>query len=117
MDGEGPAARTIPAKQPAPKIKSFACLQCGMPVTLRGMLQTSSVVCAGCGTVIDVTDENMQIIGAFLSKIKVEPAIPLGTRGQLPDGTFEVIGFMRRVIEVEGVGYQWREYLLFNPYK
>src|SRR5215471_4212339 len=117
MDGEGPAGRTIPAKQPAPKIKSFACLQCGMPVTLRGMLQTSSVVCAGCGTVIDVTDENMQIIGAFLSKIKVEPAIPLGTRGQLPDGMFEVIGFMRRVIEVEGVGYRWREYLLFNPYK
>jgi len=117
MDGEGPAARTIPAKQPAPKIKSFACLQCGMPVTLRGMLQTSSVVCAGCGTVIDVTDENLQIIGAFLSKIKVEPAIPLGTRGQLRDGTFEVIGFMRRVIEVEGVGYRWREYLLFNPYK
>jgi hypothetical protein len=52
-----------------------------------------------------------------VSKTKVEPAIPLGTRGSFPDGKFEVIGFMRRVITVEGVGYRWREYLLFNPYK
>ncbi len=81
------------------------------------MLQTASVVCSACGTVIDISDENMRIISAFISKVKVEPAIPLGTRGKLPDGEFEVIGFMRRVIEIEGVGYRWREYLLFNPYK
>lgn len=105
------------SKPPTPKIKTFKCLQCAQPVTVRAMLQTTSVVCAGCGTVIDISDENMRIISAFISKVKVEPAIPLGTRGNLPDGEFEVIGFMRRVITVEGVGYRWREYLLFNPYK
>ena len=85
---------------PAPQIKTFKCLQCGQPVTLRGMLQTASVVCSACGTVIDISGENMRIISAFISKVKVEPAIPLGTRGKLPGGEFEVIGFMRRVIEI-----------------
>src|SRR5207245_3117487 len=105
-------------KPPPPKAKTFACLSCGSPIRLRGLLQTTSVVCSGCGTVIDVSDnENMRIISAFISRIKVEPAIPLGTRGTFRDGIFEVIGFMRRVITVEGVEYQWSEYLLFNPYK
>ena len=54
---------------------------------------------------------------AFIAKVKIKPAIPLGTRGTLSDGTFDVIGFMQRVIFVEGVGYRWREYLLFNPFK
>jgi hypothetical protein len=30
---------------------------------------------------------------------------------------YEVIGFQRRGINVEGVSYAWHEYLLFNPYK
>jgi len=59
----------------------------------------------------------MRIISAFASRIKVEPAIPLGTRGTFPDGIFEAIGFMQRFIIVEGVEYRWREYLLFNPFK
>src|SRR5215471_5340740 len=108
MDGNKPAT---------PKVKTFNCLQCGRPITLRGLLQTTSVVCSSCGAIIDVSDENMRIISAFASKVKVEPAIPLGSRGTFPDGIFEVIGFMRRVINVEGVDYRWREYLLFNPYK
>src|SRR5215831_9246481 len=108
MDGNKPAT---------PKVKTFNCLQCGRPITLRGLLQTTSVVCSSCGAVIDVGDENMRIISAFASKVHVEPAIPLGSRGTFSDGLFEVIGFMRRVINVEGVDYRWREYLLFNPYK
>lgn len=104
-------------KSEAPKVKIFACLQCGQPVTLRGLLQTTSVVCSSCGTVIDVSDENMQIISAVISRVKLDPDIPIGTRGKLRDGEFEVIGFMRRVIFVEGVGYRWWEYLLFNPFK
>ena len=100
-----------------PKVKTFRCLQCGAAVTLRGLLQTTSVVCSSCGAIIDVSDENMRIISTFASKAKVEPAIPLGSRGKFQDGVFEVIGFMQRVIYVEGVDYHWREYLLFNPYK
>jgi hypothetical protein len=117
MDGNSDAARPAPIKPPTPKVKTFACLQCGHPITLRGLLQTTSVACSSCGTIIDVSDENMQIISAFNAKVKVKPAIPLGTRGTLSDGTFEVIGLMQRVIYVERIAYRWREYLLFNPFK
>jgi Domain of unknown function (DUF4178) len=105
------------SKQAPPKVKTFRCLQCGAAVTLRGLLQTTSVVCSSCGAIIDVSDENLKIISTFVSKAKVEPAIPLGSRGTFHDGVFEVIGFMRRVINVEGTDYRWREYLLFNPFK
>lgn len=30
---------------------------------------------------------------------------------------YEVIGFQKRAIRVEGVRYEWSEYLLFNPYR
>jgi len=104
-------------KQAPPKVKTFSCLQCGGPVTQRGLLQTTSIVCPSCGAVIDISDENMRVLSTFVSKAKVTPAIPLGARGTFPDGVFEVIGFMRRFVKVEGVSYYWREYLLFNPYK
>ena len=114
MGGSGEAARPAPMRPPPPRVKTFSCLQCGQPVTLRGLLQTTSVVCSACGTVIDVSDENMRIISAFAERLKIKPVIPLGARGTLGDGMFEVIGMMQRVIFVEGVGYRWREYLLFN---
>jgi len=108
MDGDKPAT---------PKVQTFKCLQCGSPISLRGLLQTTRVVCSRCGTVIDISDENMRIIGRFKERPTVKPAIPLGSRGAFPDGVFEAIGFMQRFITVEGVDYRWREYLLFNPFK
>src|SRR4026209_424494 len=98
MDGSAEAPHSAPRRPPAPKVKTFRCLQCGQPVPLRGLLPTTSVVCPGCGTVIDVSDENMRIISAFNAKVKIKPAIPLGARGTFSDGRFEVIGFMQRVV-------------------
>ncbi|MBV9339874.1 MAG: DUF4178 domain-containing protein, partial [Acidobacteria bacterium] len=48
---------------------------------------------------------------------KDRPLIPLGARGTIRGALYEVIGFERRTIQVEGVGYSWHEYVLFNPYK
>ncbi|HXM43754.1 MAG TPA: DUF4178 domain-containing protein, partial [Bryobacteraceae bacterium] len=45
------------------------------------------------------------------------PLIPLGTRGKWRGADYESIGFQVRSLEVDGLGYSWREYLLFNPYK
>jgi hypothetical protein len=100
-----------------PKVKSFQCVQCGSPIPQRAFPQTLSVICPSCGCVIDVSNENLKAISTFVSKVKVTPLIPLGTRGMFKDGEFEVIGFLRRFITVEGVDYWWHEYLLFNPYK
>ncbi|HET7840925.1 MAG TPA: DUF4178 domain-containing protein, partial [Terriglobia bacterium] len=43
--------------------------------------------------------------------------IPLGARGKVRGTQYEIVGFQRRTIHVDGVAYSWREYLLFNPFK
>ena len=100
-----------------PKVKSFACSGCGAPLTVRGLGQTETIACTSCGSVIDLTDENLQIISKFEAARTIEPLIELGTRATFLGEKLEVIGYLRRKIVVEGVPYEWAEYLLFNPYK
>jgi len=122
MDGDQPlepasAGAPPPRAREAPRIHTLACPSCGAPLTVRGLLQTESIACGACGSVLDLTDENLQVISTVRSKLRVQPLIPLGTRGKLLGDTLEVIGFLRRKVTVEGVDYEWGEYLLFNPYK
>src|SRR5215475_3855002 len=115
MDGKLDTLNAPPAQ--APKIQTFQCPGCGAPLTVRGMQQTQSIACGSCGSIVDITNENLRIIDTFQSKVKVQPLIPLGSRGKLRGELFEVIGFLQRTITVEDVDYTWSEYLLFNPYK
>jgi hypothetical protein len=82
-------------------------------------LQTDTIACGGCGSVLDLSDDNLQVLSTFQAKARIEPwmSIPLGARGKLLGDTFETIGFLRRKVNVEGVDYEWSEHLLFNPYK
>ncbi len=100
-----------------PKVKTLHCPGCGSPLAVRGMAQTESIACGSCGSIIDLTDENFRILSTFQAKVKHEPLIPLGARGKIRGETFELIGYLRRRIEVDSVPYEWSEYLLFNPYK
>jgi uncharacterized protein DUF4178 len=105
------------AGESGPKVRTLSCPGCGGPLTVRGLLQTESIGCPACGSVIDLTDENLQIISTFQARFRHDPRIPLGSRGELFGELLEVIGYMRRKVTVEGVDYEWCEYLLFNPYK
>jgi hypothetical protein len=122
MDGERipgsapPAASATPRRED-PKVRTLACPSCGAPLTVRGLLQTESIACGACGSVLDLGDENLRVISVVRSKLRIQPLIPLGARGELLGDTLEVIGFLRRKVTVEGVDYEWSEYLLFNPYK
>ena len=60
-------------------------------------MQTTSVVCPSCGTVIDVSNDNLTVLSKYAEKTKVKPDIPIGSRGTFPDGTFEVIGFLAAI--------------------
>ncbi|MFN8005476.1 MAG: DUF4178 domain-containing protein [Terriglobia bacterium] len=118
MDGKLESTPQPPQSSSPPSTpKVFACPGCGNSLTIRGMQQTESIVCDSCGSVIDLTDENFRIIETYQAHIKYAPLIPLGTRGKIRGELFEAIGYLRRKIEVEGVEYEWSEYLLFNPYK
>lgn len=102
-----------PSKRPSPKV--FNCTNCGASIPLRALGHTVTVACASCGSIIDVTNENLQIINTVEQRTRIKPLIPIGRRGKLFGDTWEVIGFM---VRSDGSGvYKWREYLLFNPYK
>ncbi len=102
---------------PAVQAKSISCPNCGGPVQLRGFAHTLSVVCPQCLTVLDASTPEVQILQTFQSKLRVNPTIPLGSRGKIADTQYEVIGFQVRQVSSDGDSYSWNEYLLFNPYK
>jgi len=105
------------APPPAGKVRTLNCPNCGGSVTLRGFAHSLTVVCVQCLSVLDAKSPSLQVLQTFQARERVHPLIPLGTRGKLHGTQYEVIGFQTRQIMVEMIPYEWREYLLFNPYK
>ncbi|MGB8459958.1 MAG: DUF4178 domain-containing protein [Candidatus Acidiferrum sp.] len=103
---------------PKPQVKALNCPQCGAAIVLRSMGNAETVVCGSCHSILDAKDPNLQILQKFqVITGEVPPLIPLGTRGKIRGTDYDVIGFQRRSITVEGIRYDWHEYVLFNPYK
>ncbi len=104
-----------PPKPAKPRVKTFHCTNCGASVTVRYPGQSLSVVCESCHSVIDANDPYYKVLAKSFAKTALyKPQIPLGTRGKLKGRTWEAIGFMVRSDMASS--YDWREYLLFNPY-
>lgn len=114
MPPDAPQAGT----PPKPAAKALNCPGCGAAITLRALGQALSVVCESCHAILDAKDPTLKILQSF-RKIESSdpPLIPLGMRGKIRGNDYEVIGFERRSIQVDGIGYHWHEYVLFNPYK
>lgn len=100
-----------------PRPKGLNCPNCGSAIELRAMGAAATVVCSYCSSTLDATNPQLVILQKWQAKIKVQPLIPLGSRGNLRGVVWEVIGFQQRGITVEDTDYFWREYVLFNPYK
>jgi hypothetical protein len=99
------------------RIKGLNCPNCGAALTIRGFEHTLTVVCPNCLSILDAKDPNLQILQKFKQKIRIEPLIPLGSRGNWRGVVYEVIGFQVRTVSADGEDFSWSEYLLFNPYK
>ncbi len=99
------------------QVKALNCPSCGAAVTIRAFQHTLSVVCANCLSILDAKDPNLQVLQQFQARVRLEPLIPLGTRGKLRGDPYEVVGFQVRTITADGEQFSWSEYLLFNPYK
>jgi len=113
------SAHTPPLSGPPnPQAKALNCPKCGAAIVLRSFGQAETVVCASCHCILDAKDPNLAILQQFEIKTSdIRPLIPLGTRGKLRNTDYEVIGFQRRSTQVDGITYNWHEYVLFNPYK
>lgn len=102
---------------PTVKPRSLNCPNCGAPVELRGFAHTLTVVCPNCLSVLDASTPEFQILQTFQGKERIQPKIPLGTRGKWDNTLYQVIGFQVREVQVDDEVFSWDEYLLFNPYK
>lgn len=101
-------------KSPLGGVSAFQCGNCGGQVQLRAPGQTMRAACTHCGSLIDLTNPDLQVLEKYNKRMKYKPLIPIGTRGMIEMVEWEVIGFMvRKVVDYP---YQWEEYLLFNPY-
>ncbi|NJD25998.1 MAG: DUF4178 domain-containing protein [Betaproteobacteria bacterium] len=91
----------------------FRCPSCGAPMQARSA-DILAVGCSSCGTVVDTADRNYQVLSRALewNDQKYEPRIALGCKGKLDGKAVEVIGFLVRRAVVDGIPYDWREYLL-----
>ncbi len=108
---------TAPSKT-VPKLSGFNCPNCGAAVEMRTFGQAVSVVCPNCHSVLDAKDPNFAILQKAQAAQRIEPQIPLGTRGQIEGVLYEVIGFQVRTENDPDDGPDsWREYLLFNPFR
>ena len=111
----GPPAPTPPSVS---GVKSMNCPNCGAALTVRTFQNAVTVACSHCHSILDAKDPKLQILQKFeVARGEDEPLIPLGTRGTIRGVQYEVVGFERRTIHVDGAPYSWHEYLLFNPYK
>lgn len=98
-------------------VRALSCPSCGAAIVLRGFAWTQTVACASCTAVLDARDPNLAVLQGAAARMRVEPLIPLGTRGEWRGAPYEVIGFQQRTIRSGGGLWSWREYLLFNPYQ
>lgn len=96
--------------------KGVKCPSCGGNITLRLGPLAQSVACPNCRSVLDPRSDTLTLLQKVQAKVRIEPRLPLGVRGVLRGVTFEVTGFVRREVRVDGESFHWDEYLLFNPY-
>ncbi len=94
--------------------RAFKCTGCGAPIEKK-LTTTEVVACGSCGTVTDVTGEVAAVVQKnTLEESRFKPPIPLGSAGRWKGVRYEFVGFMRRGLDVDGILYEWSEYLLHN---
>ncbi|MDE2441021.1 MAG: DUF4178 domain-containing protein [Betaproteobacteria bacterium] len=91
----------------------FRCPSCGAPMSARSA-DILAVGCITCGAVIDTSDANRRVLTTALGMARdmVDPRLPLGSKGSLDGQPAEVIGFLVKRCKIEGIAYDWSEYLL-----
>lgn len=90
------------------------CPHCHAPFELRMPEQAVRAVCGSCGALLDTTQGALRVLDV-LRKQQSVPPLPLGKMGTLRGKRVQVVGWLRRSCQVEGITYGWQELLLFEP--
>jgi hypothetical protein len=94
------------------KLVTLNCSQCGGALELRAPDQAERIWCPYCGSGHDITNGKLQYF-AKLKPNRVQPVIPLGSKGTIDGNEYVVAGFMQRAVRFDR-DYFWTEYLLYN---
>ena len=98
---------------PTIKAKAFNCPHCAAPLTIHSAA-IESLGCESCGSIIGVENENLRLLSRAAQTVHEVPTLPLGSKGKLHGVDWEIIGFLKRRTTVDGIDYDWSEYLLFS---
>jgi hypothetical protein len=101
------------AETAALSVRNFSCPSCGAPLQVhaQGVL---SVACGGCGAVVDTGSANYKILARYRAQVSYTPRLALGSKGKFRGAVYEIIGYLRRRVTVDGLPYEWSEYLLYS---
>lgn len=106
-------ARDPGSGAPTIKAKAFNCPHCAAPLTIHSAA-IESLGCESCGSIIGVENENLRLLSRAAQTVHEVPTLPLGSKGKLQGIDWEIIGFLKRRTTVDGIDYDWGEYLLFS---
>ena len=95
------------------RARAFNCPHCAAPLAIHSAT-IESVGCENCGSILGIENENIRLLSRAAQSMKIEPSVPLGSRGRLQEVDWEVIGFLRRGMRSAGTDASRSEYLLFN---
>lgn len=95
------------------RLTTLNCPNCAGALELVAPDQAERIWCPYCGGGLDVTEGKLRYFDR-LKKKKVQPLIPLGSKGTIDDAEYVVAGFMQRAVTFDR-DYFWTEYLLYNP--
>ena len=86
-----------------------SCPNCGGAIEVKDPAKAERYACVYCDALLDCNNGNLKFLKAL--KQKASPTLALGTKGELRDRTYTVIGYVRR----QASGFNWDEYLLQTP--
>jgi len=109
----GIAASQLRPKAKKAELAQIRCPKCNGMLNLHAPDQTQRVACPFCGALSSVSGGNLQFL-ELLKLPKKAPLIPLGAKGTLAGTEWINVGFQRRYCIVEGVRYEWDEFLLYH---
>lgn len=96
-----------------PEPAVIACPHCHQEIALITHARAAFVCCRSCLKMFETRGSSLTVLTRFKPHEKVEPVIPIGSKGRFNDVLYAVVGYGR--FKEFNYAYYWQEYVLFNP--